>query len=54
MVKLSHSVASAGSSIAFGDTLITDNYLEYYVVTKLIFSANGIAISNKSRQWCNK
>ena len=41
MVKLSHSVASAASSIAFGDTLITDNYLEYYVVTKLIFSANA-------------
>ena len=41
MVKLSHSVASAASSIEFGDTLITDNYLEYYVVAKLIFSANA-------------
>ena len=41
MVKLSHSVASAASSIAFGDTLITDNYLEYYIVSKLIFSANA-------------
>ena len=41
MVKLSHSTASGASSIEFGDTLITDNYLEYYIVSKLIFSANA-------------
>ena len=41
MVKLSHSDFSGTSSVEFGDTLITDNYLEYYVVTKLIFSANA-------------
>ena len=41
MVKLSHSDFSGSSSVEFGDTLITDNYLEYYVVTKLIFSANA-------------
>ena len=41
MVKLSHSDFTGTSSVEFGDTLITDNYLEYYVVTKLIFSANA-------------
>ena len=41
MIKLSHSSFSGASSVEFGDTLITDNYLEYYVVTKLIFSANA-------------
>ena len=41
LVKLSHSDFSGSSSVEFGDTLITDNYLEYYVVTKLIFSANA-------------